>query len=348
MKPVSLARRFLFDPENRQHGLQIVSAIVVTYLVSSAVGLPENFWAVMSALIVMRPNMSSTLDAGWDRVRSTLLGALCGLLGVGLAQFGVAALVATLGVVSLLAYVSAAVPALRGAPVAALIVLSSSGLVGHPALQVALLRVVQIVIGVGVAMAISSVASRYRAADRLTGGCARMLRGAAARLARAQTRPTEAQAQANGERVRKALERLSALAASADKASRFSWRAAAHSNEQYFRRIAALTGRILQDVAMLNRIMPVDPKDRDEGIWREVAAVAGAALANIANVVEGQAEADLARLRQMAGRPLAAAREGHGQQATTSSALVAAPLHLLALDLQQLGHCVRQNPSHAA
>ncbi len=70
------------DAEKRHHGLQLAAAVVLAYFVSMVVGLPEHFWAVMSTLIVMRPNSASTFDAGWDRARGTLIGVLGGLLGV--------------------------------------------------------------------------------------------------------------------------------------------------------------------------------------------------------------------------------------------------------------------------
>ena len=153
MKPfVAWARRALFDAEIRRGGAQIAAAVVLAYCVSWAAGLPEQLWAVMSALLVMRSNAASTFDAGLDRVRSTLLGALCGLLGVCAANLGVGAAASTLVVVAALGYLSAAAPSTRGAPVAALIVLSSAALAGHGAPQAAALRVVQILLGVGLNM----------------------------------------------------------------------------------------------------------------------------------------------------------------------------------------------------
>ena len=38
-----------------RHGLQLGVAVVLSYLASAAAGLPEGFWAVMSTLIVVRP-----------------------------------------------------------------------------------------------------------------------------------------------------------------------------------------------------------------------------------------------------------------------------------------------------
>ena len=277
---VSSTRRLLLNAENRDNGLQMAAAVVAAYVASLAAGLPEHFWAVMSALIVMRPNMASTFDAG-----STLLGALCGLLGVWVENLGVNALFATLAIVAALAYLSAAIPAMRGAPIAALIVLSAAALIGHSALQVAFLRVLQIIIGVGVAIAISKLSAKYRAADRLHAGCAKILRGAALRLAEAgvQPRPNEAEAAFASETARRALDRLAAIAASADKASRIFRRTETAGDRRYHRRIAGLTGRIFQDVAVFNRIMLADSRQEDGGSWREAADVVRAAVAHTAD-----------------------------------------------------------------
>ncbi|MGH8821339.1 MAG: FUSC family protein [Rhodoferax sp.] len=343
MNPVAGVRKFLQSPENQHQGLQMASAVVLAYLVSWLAGLPEHFWAAMSALIVIRPNMASTLGAAFDRVRSTLLGAVCGLLGVGLARFGVAALASTLGIVAVLAYVSAAAPGLRSAPIAALIILSSTDIAGHSALQVAFLRVVQIAIGVGVALAISKVSSRYRAADRLNAGCASLLRGAAARMAQmdAPARPAEAQAERAGEDVRKAFGRLSGLAASADKVPRIFRKMAPTSDARHHRRIAGLTRRVFQDVAMFNRITLAHAGAKNEGAWHEAAAVASAALAGTAHAIEGMGEVDLSRLGQLAGDVTRGAQDEPAPAGP--AALLAAPLHLLFEDLQGLCRCIHNS-----
>src|SRR4051812_4468696 len=115
---------FSMNAEKRHHGLQLAVAVVLAYCVSSLAGLPEHFWAVMSTLIVMRPNSASTFDAGWDRAKGTLIGVTGGLLGVYLQHMGGHALATTLTVVVLLSFASAASPGLRSAPVAALIILA--------------------------------------------------------------------------------------------------------------------------------------------------------------------------------------------------------------------------------
>ncbi len=106
----------------------------------------------------------------------TAAGALCGLAGVYLQHHGAPMLATTLAVVMLLAFASAAAPGLRSAPVAALIILSAGGIPGHSALQVALLRMAQIGIGVGVELAVSTLVSEYHAGAAFRRGLRRVAR----------------------------------------------------------------------------------------------------------------------------------------------------------------------------
>lgn len=333
MKASHVPPSFL-SPESRRQGLQMTVVVVAAYLASLVAGLPEHVWAVMSALIVARPNVASTLDAAWDRTRSTCLGVACGLTGVGLARLGVGVAVSTLGIVVLLAYVSASLPTLRGAPIAALIVLSSAELTGSAALHVALVRVMQIIIGVVVAVVVSGESSRYRAADRLKTGCARLLRRAAGQVTEASMH-----AQSNNvdmERVRavtrSALIRLASLARSSDRVSRLVRRTAPAAPARYHQRIAVLTGQILHDVSMLDRVLRTEAC---EG-WceRQQVAAIGAAIANVANAIEGAGNRDLDELHELAIDSLVP--RDSGGPPTAAAALLAGPLHLLSEDLRQL------------
>ncbi|HEY2256680.1 MAG TPA: FUSC family protein, partial [Variovorax sp.] len=157
------ALRLSFDAEKRHHGAQLAAAVLLAYLVSALLRLPEHLWAVMSTLIVMRPNTGGTWEAGLNRACGTMIGALGGLAGVWLEHHGVPALATLLAIVAGLSFASAANAALRSAPVAALIILGAGDLPGHSALQVAALRVGQILIGVTVAMGIALASSRHRA-----------------------------------------------------------------------------------------------------------------------------------------------------------------------------------------
>lgn len=312
-------------------GVQLAAAVALAWAVASALRLPESFWAVMSVLIVMRPSAGSTLDAGWDRVRGTAAGALCGLAGVYLQHHGVPALPVTLAIVMLLAFAGAAVPGLRSAPVAALIILSAGGIAGHSALQVALLRMAQIGIGVGVALAVSTFMSEYHAGVRFDEGCAALLRGIAKRMAGAQ-RPAEAQAERIHAATRASLGRLALLAGSADLEARW-WRRGAAAGgvgtARAYRDKARLAARIFQDAVVLDRVFRQAKGAQADPFWRDAAQAAGAAVAGMAEALAGKGAPDLADLARVAT-----------VQATASNALLIAPLSLLLDDLQRMQRCI--------
>ncbi|HSY28664.1 MAG TPA: FUSC family protein, partial [Burkholderiaceae bacterium] len=83
-----------------RYGLQLSASVVLAYLIPWALNLPEGFWAVMSALIVMRARTGSTLGEGWGRFKGALTGTLGGLFGVWLHTQGMVTSVAALGVIA--------------------------------------------------------------------------------------------------------------------------------------------------------------------------------------------------------------------------------------------------------
>lgn len=316
-------------------GVQLAGAVALAWGVSVALRLPESFWSVMSVLIVMRPSAGSTLDAGWDRVRGTAAGALCGLAGVYLQHHGVNALAATLSIVVLLAFASTAAPGLRSAPVAALIILSAGGIPGHSALQVAMLRMAQIGIGVGVALAVATFMSEYHAGARFDEGCAALLRGIAKRMAATQ-RPAEAEVERVHAATRASLGRLALLAGSADLEARWWRRGTAAEGARTYRNKARLAARIFQDAVVLDRVLR-----RQEGVDSfalEAARAAAAAVAGMADALADDSADDLAGK----GSPDLAdlARLAEAGSTTPSRALLAAPLCLLLDDLRRLQRCI--------
>jgi uncharacterized membrane protein YccC len=343
MSLVSLAsgalRRLSISDQHRRHGLQLGAAVVLAYFASAAAGLPEQFWAVMSTLIVMRPNTGGTLDAGWDRVSGTMVGVLCGLLGVYFQHLGANMLITTLSIVAALAFASAGAPRLRSAAVAALIILAAGKLAGYTALQAALVRVIQIAIGVGVAMAMALMSSRYRAAARLNAGCASLLRRMANRLQQASEGawPTEAESEGADKAARGALSRLAVLAGNADREARLFRRSGPAIDARHHRSIARLTSRIFQDTALLHRVLRTVSQRQDDGLWNEAAKIASAALACAADAIGGDVRCELDDLRR-----LAESRDWNASDASTareSAVLLAAPMRLLLEDLQQLFLC---------
>lgn len=333
--------RFLnFKSPTLLHGLQLAGAVLLGYAVAVVLGLSERFWVVITVLIVMRADSGSTLDAGWDRIWGTLLGAASGLLGVYVQGLGASAVVVTLLIISGLAFASAAVPAMRSAAVAALIILAAGELPGYTAVQVALLRVMQIGIGVAVSVALVLLTSRYSTRARLSAGCAALLGRLALQLQTHGLRamPSEAQAQVRSAAVRRVLQGLEMLASSADR--RFPWSGPRSGalHDRHHRRIAALTGRTVQDSVILDRVLTLLRQQNEEHLAQQAANAAGAALASAAGAVAGHGVPSLAALSQLARNCAAHASAG--------TSMLAAPLRLLRDDLQQL--CASVNGAAAA
>lgn len=326
--------------ENRYHGFQLAAAVVIAYLASMAVGLPEHFWAVMSVLIVMRPSTGDTLGAGWDRVLGTVVGVFFGLLGVYFEHLGAGMLLTTLLIVATLAFASAAAPSLRSASVAALIILAAGALPHHSALQAASIRVIQILIGVGVAVAVALISSRYRAAERFDAACAALLQGTAARLRQSNPRDRTAAMDAARLRpnVRNALSLLGVLAGSADRESRLFRRAAPGFEAGHHRLIAESMSRIFQDVMVLNRALLFSQR-QDHGLSYEVAQAVAAALDSVAGAIKGTGSSQLSGLHKFDLET----RDLDAERSLRPMVLLAMPLHLLVEDLRQIAYALEKS-----
>jgi hypothetical protein len=335
------------------YGVQLAAAVVVAYLASSLLGLPENFWAVMSALIIVRRNSDLTLGAGWDRARGTVVGTLVGLAGVGLRHIGAPAVPTTLGIVALLAFASALLPILRSAPITALIVVGSGSMAGHSSLQVAGLRVAEIGIGVVAGLAMSMLLSSSRAAHRFDVACAAVLRriGRELDLGFEPGQPLPADKEARVVAGREELRRLSLLAASADRELRWSARSTpggalaagtspvARRRPERCRHIARLVTRIAQDAALPGRLFEALPDCRGDALWPALRSAAGQALAASADAFEGGPPPDLIGLRRVVvGVP------ADGVPASAAHAALVGPVHLLAHDLGLLERLRQRDP----
>lgn len=308
MKPASNAsiRRWLREGHGWQ-GLQLAAAVALSFLASAVLGLPQGFWAVMSALIVMRANPDATLHAGRDRVLGTVAGALAGVAGIALFGDRGHAPAASLAVVATLAFLTAVRPSLRSAPITALIVLAATGSAGEGPLHAALLRTAEIATGVVTSLAVAWIAARFGAAARPAAACAHLLR----QLATQAQLPADAaqeEREARTRAVRATTRRIGELVQG--------------RRDQRERQMLQLALRLSQDLGLLLRIRAAHDASRSEPDAATVLSVSAALLA-CADRLEG---AEDARHRE-ALRELAAS----SADAWSADALV-----LLREDLQQL------------
>ncbi len=330
MTAAPLASRFATWRETDwRHGTRLAVAVVVAFTVSTLCRLPESFWAVMSALIVARPTAGSTLGAGWDRVRGTMSGTVIGLAGVWLHHVGAGSQMGTLAIIAVVAFLSAIVPAMRSAPISALIILNSGGIPGHSALDVAGLRAIEIAIGVVSGVAVSLAAFATHARERFVDASTDWLRESAAHAVDDLTCGPVAAAvrDARRERNRATLRKLAELAVGADREARWLARERPVDSKAIDHVGAArVMTRIASDVGSVVRAADCAPATLDADARRSLADAVDTALRATADALVGAdgGSSGFAALRRWAS------------PADTSSGWVAASAHLLLQDLRHL------------
>lgn len=120
-------------------------------------GLPEGYWAVITAVVVMQTDLPQTLSAGRDRVVATLAGAAVALALIALREQGLPTLPLFAAGLVPLAVLAAVAPTLRlGCTTLVVVFLIPAG--GDPYLR-PLLRVLDILFGVVACLAVAVLAS---------------------------------------------------------------------------------------------------------------------------------------------------------------------------------------------
>jgi len=303
---LALLRRWLRAGHAGQ-GLQLACAVALSFGASGLLGLPQGFWAVMSALIVMRANPDATLEAGRDRVLGTVASALAGVAGIALFGDRGHAPGASLAIVSAMAFLAAARASLRSAPISALIVLAATGGAGVGPVHAALLRTAEIATGVVTSLAVAWLAHRLGSRAHPVVACAHLLRQLEQQVrlpADAATDEREVQARA----VRATARRIGELVHG--------------SRALRDRQMLKLALRLSQDVGLLLRVRAT----HDEARAREDAAL-----------VEAAAAALLACARRLEGAEDARHREAlHALAPGPGAPWSADPVAMLRDDLQQL------------
>ncbi|MCK8783863.1 FUSC family protein [Roseomonas sp. NAR14] len=196
--------------------VRATTGAVLAYLIATAFALPQGYWSVITALVVMQGSLGGTLGSAWDRMTATLAGAGTGaVVGVAGAALGLPFAVMLGLAVAPLAYLMAVRPAYRVAPVTAVIVLldSSTGSALLPAMH----RVAEIGLGglVGILVSLLVLPSRAnRIVVERTAAGFRRLGAVAALLLRSPPAP-QAELDAANARFRVELRQVIAAAAEA-------------------------------------------------------------------------------------------------------------------------------------
>ena len=132
--------------EDWPDALRMVISTVLAAMVSTLLHLPEMYWAVLSAIIVSRPGAGGSGRAGASRLIGTVFGSAVAMGVIGARAWHVPEIaLLAIAMIPLSLFITA-FEEFRTAPVAAVILLSSTSALVSP-FHIALLRLLQITIG---------------------------------------------------------------------------------------------------------------------------------------------------------------------------------------------------------
>lgn len=136
-----------------RHAVRVSAAVVAAYALATLLHLPQGYWAVFTAVIVVQSSLGATITASIERFMGTVVGAAGGAVAAWLhsrhPEWGGPILAVT---AAALAFLAAVRPAFKVAPITAVIMLIGTTTHMDP-LTAAFLRVAEITVGslVGVA-----------------------------------------------------------------------------------------------------------------------------------------------------------------------------------------------------
>ena len=163
--------------ENWPDAVRLFAAALLAYLLARLLGLREVHWAVLTALITARGHAGGTARAGVERLIATIAGALLAMLVAYVRHaFEIDSGILLFMALAPLCLLVAVKPAYRGAPVAALIVLSAHPAVGTGPLATAVLRTAEIALGAFACVVVAAVVFPSRARARARAHAAAVLR----------------------------------------------------------------------------------------------------------------------------------------------------------------------------
>jgi len=195
--------------------LRMTVSSLATFGLAEALGLPQGFWAVITALIVTQSNVGGSLKAALDRFVGSLLGAVYG----GAVAFmiphadGLTRAAALVVAVAPLSFMAAFSAGFRIAPITAIIVLlSATGSTLGP-LDFALDRVFEVGLGCAIGLLVSVLVVPARASRSVLDTAAEVARLLAEQMEALAVPGDQAQAglSALAVRTRKSLNRLETL-----------------------------------------------------------------------------------------------------------------------------------------
>ncbi len=190
--------------------IQTTIAACLAYVIADALGLPQGFWAVMTAILVTQANVGASLGLAAERLGGSLLGVIVGGgVAVALADAQELKFAGLAVTVLILGFFSARRPSLRIACVTAAIVVLGDPRLGPP-IASAENRMIEVVVGTVVAILTSLVVFPSRAgpsfAEHVTRTFTPLFEVARDTLSAAMGQPLDVEAMgAQGTRIRAAF-----------------------------------------------------------------------------------------------------------------------------------------------
>jgi uncharacterized membrane protein YccC len=128
---LDLSRSALAAAGTRQtelrHAVRVTAAAGAAYALATLLKLPQGYWAVFTAIIVVQSSIGATITASMERLIGTVVGAGAGAIGsYARARYGLGEGVVLCGLVAILVFAAAVRPRLKVAPITAVIVLIGS------------------------------------------------------------------------------------------------------------------------------------------------------------------------------------------------------------------------------
>ena len=138
------------------HSARTAVVAVASLLVAWLFGLPEAYWAPITTLVITQSSLGAALVVSWQRFIGTMLGAVVGAIVV--SQFGPHVLVFgtcvfILGLIRIVTHSDLTGYRFAGVALAIVLLVPRTG----PAWQIALHRLTEVSIGIGVALVFSVV-----------------------------------------------------------------------------------------------------------------------------------------------------------------------------------------------
>jgi uncharacterized membrane protein YccC len=152
-----------------RHALRVATAAAVSFGLAKLLHLPQGFWAVITAIVVVQTSLGGTLVASRERLIGTGVGALVGSFAAWVRpQEAWGELIAIALSVGVLGLAAAIRPSLKVAPVTAVIMIVGSGVGQHGFLATGLLRVAEIALGGVIGVMASLLVFPARARDAVS------------------------------------------------------------------------------------------------------------------------------------------------------------------------------------